>query len=317
VPVAQKTSDESKIALLFPGQGVQHVGMGREFYECSPPARATFDEANEVLGYDLAALCFEGPAERLTETDHCQPAVLTTSVAAWRAAEEAGFRGDIAMGHSLGEYSALVASGSLSFEEALRLVVERGTVTTEVARARPGRMAAILGVSEEIVERLCAEAGDVWPANYNCPGQIVASGLRTGVDRLLELASAQGIKTRMLDIDGAFHSTVMSPAAERFKGALAAVRIEPPSLPFLSATSVAVERGERLRGLLAQQLTAPVRFTQTVRAALDMGVDSYVEFGPRKVLTGLVRRVLPDSRTFNVATPEDLATLDELRASGR
>jgi len=302
-----------KVALLFPGQGVQKVGMGQGFFMTSDAARATFDEANDVLGYDLARLCFEGPAERLGQTDRCQPAVLTTSVALWRAADEAGFRGDLAMGHSLGEYSALVASGSLSFEEALRLVVERGSVTTAVARQTPGSMAAVLGASEDEVEALCEEAGDVWPANYNCPGQVVTSGLRGGVERMLEIATSRGIKTRMLDIDGAFHSSIMAPAAERFRGPLQTVRIQAPSLPFLSATSVAIERGERLRILLAQQLTAPVRFTQTVYTALDLGVDTFVEFGPSRVLTGLVRRVRPGTTTLTVSSPDDLAALTELR----
>lgn len=307
---------DRKVALLFPGQGVQRVGMGQEFFMASPAARATFDEANEVLGYDLARLCFEGPAEQLGETAYCQPAVLTTSVALWRATDEAGFSGDIAMGHSLGEYSALVASGSLTFEEALRLVVERGSVTTAVARETPGSMAAVLGISEDEVEALCKEAGDVWPANYNCPGQVVTSGLRASVERMLEIATSRGIKTRMLDIDGAFHSSIMAPAAERFRGALQTVRIQAPSLPFLSATSVAIERGERLRTLLALQLTAPVRFTQTVRTALDLGVDTFVEFGPSKVLTGLVRRVMPGTTTLTVSGPEDLHTLDDLGRRG-
>jgi len=314
--IASETAANDKVALLFPGQGVQQVGMGHAFFSASAVARATFDEANDVLGYDLARLCFEGPAERLTETEHCQPAVLTTSVALWRAAEEAGFRGDITMGHSLGEYAALVANGSLEFSQALKLVVERGAVTTAVAREHPGTMAAVLGVSEDEVERLCAEAGDVWPANYNCPGQVVTSGLIPGIDRLIELAKAQGIKTRLLEIDGAFHSSIMAPAAECFRDALSSVRIDVPSLPFLSATSVALERGEQLRALLAQQLTAPVRFTQTIYAALDLGVGTFVEFGPRRVLTGLVRRVIPDATTLNVATPDDLPALAALEGRG-
>jgi [acyl-carrier-protein] S-malonyltransferase len=300
---------DAKIALLFPGQGAQEVGMGREFASRFEIARTTYEEANDILGYDLARICFEGPAERLTETDHCQPAILTTSVAAWRVATQEGLEGDLTMGHSLGEYAAIVASGGLSFEQALRLVRERVIATSEVARRVPGRMAAVLGLSDEEVEQLCAEAGEVWPANYNCPGQVVTSGLQHGVERLLSLSRSRGVTTRMLDIDGAFHSIVMAPAAERLREALKGVRIQTQTLPFLSATSAAVERGERIRTLLAQQLTAPVRFTATVLTALDLGINRFVEFGPRRVLTGLVRRVRPGTATYLVSTPADLPAL--------
>lgn len=303
------------IALLFPGQGAQKVGMGHALARDFPIARLAFEEANDTLGYDLARICFEGPEDELTATRNCQPAVLTTSVAAYRVAAELGVEGDITMGHSLGEYSALVASGNLDFAEALRLVAERGTLTRDVADRVPGRMAAILGASEEDVEALCAEAGDVWPANYNCPGQVVASGQHRGVDRLLDLARARGIKTRLLDIDGAFHSSIMSPAAEKLKGALEHVKLkDTPSIPFLSATSAAFERGEQLRGLLAQQLTAPVRFTQTVKIALDHGVDKFVEFGSKRVLVGLVLRVRSDVETYHVGEPEHLSALAPLGA---
>jgi [acyl-carrier-protein] S-malonyltransferase len=248
--------------------------------------------------------------------ERTQPAVLVTSVAAWRVARAHGFRGDLAMGHSLGEYAALVACGSLSFPEALRLVVERSAATGAVVASHPGQMAALLGASDEDVEALCAEAGEVWPANYNCPGQIVASGLQRGVERLLDLAHARGIKARLLNVDGAFHSSVMAPAAERLKVALAGVKISAGSLPFLSATSAALEKGERLRSLLAHQLTAPVRFTAAVRTALDMGVDRFVEFGNRKVLVGLVRRVRPDVQAFHLGDPEDLPAVLALARPG-
>ena len=289
--------------------------MGRALSEAFPTARRTFEEANDVLGYDLARLCFEGPAEDLTVTHVCQPAILTNSVAAWRVAKENGVTGDLAMGHSLGEYSALVACGSLGFEEALRLVQARGDATTDVSAAHPGQMVALLGASDEDVEALCAEAGEVWPANYNSPGQVVASGLHRGVDRLLDLAHARGIKARLLDVDGAFHSSVMAPATEKLREALSNVKISAPSLPFLSPTSARFERGERLRSLLAQQLTAPVRFTQTVRTALDHGVDGFVEFGHRRVLVGLVRRIRPGVNAVNLGDPEDLPAL--LAMAGR
>lgn len=292
--------------------------MGRALSEAFPTARRTFEEANDVLGYDLARLCFEGPAEDLTVTHVCQPAILTNSVAAWRVAKENGVTGDLAMGHSLGEYSALVACGSLGFEEALRLVQARGDATTDVSAAHPGQMVALMGASDEDVEALCAEAGEVWPANYNSPGQVVASGLHRGVDRLLDLAHARGIKARLLDVDGAFHSSVMAPAAEKLRESLSGVKINTPSLPFLSATSAAFEKGDRLRSVLAQQLTAPVRFTQTVRMALDHGVDRFVEFGHRRVLVGLVRRIVPGVEAVNLGDPSDLPALLALagRSSG-
>ena len=291
--------------------------MGRAMTAAFPVAQRTFEEANDVLGYDLTRICFEGPHEELMLTRHCQPAILANSVAAWRVAREAGVEGDLTMGHSLGEYSALVACGSLSFEEALRLVKARGDATTIAAAASPGGMAALLGASDEDVEAMCAEAGEVWPANYNCPGQIVASGLHRGVDRLIDLAHARGIKSKILDVDGAFHSAVMAPAADRLREALSSVKIGTPSLPFLSATSGAFEKGERLRSLLAQQLTAPVRFTQTVRAALDHGADTFVEFGHRRVLVGLVRRIRPDVQAVHLGQPSDLPALLALaRRSG-
>ena len=191
----------------------------------------------------------------------------------------------------------------------------RGDATTDAAAARPGAMAALLGASDEDVEAMCVEAGEVWPANYNCPGQIVASGLHRGVDRLLDLAHARGIKSKILDVDGAFHSSVMAPAADKLREALSSVKITTPSLPFLSATSGAFEKGERLRSLLAQQLTAPVRFTQTVRAALDHGADTFVEFGHRRVLVGLVRRIRPDVHAVHLGQPSDLPAL--LALAGR
>jgi [acyl-carrier-protein] S-malonyltransferase len=308
--VGPENSSSGKIALMFPGQGSQQVGMGAGLHREYAIARATFEEANDILGYDVARLCFEGPHQQLMRTDFCQPAVLTTSVAAWRVAQQHGLVADLAMGHSLGEYAALVASESIGFEAALRLVVERGLATEEVAARVPGQMAALLGATDEEAEEICREAGDVWPANYNCPGQIVASGGRRGIDRLVEIARSRGFKTRVLDIEGAFHSSVMSPAADRLRETLAGVRFTTPSMPFLSATTTAIEAGaERVRALLAQQLTAPVRFTQSVRTAMDLGVDQFVECGPRRVLVSLVRRIRSDVEVLHVGSPDDLPAI--------
>ena len=203
------------IALLFPGQGAQQVGMGRDLAEAFPVAADTFAEAGEALGYDITRIIFEGPEDDLVRTDVCQPAILTMSVACLRVARDHGLSADLALGHSLGEFSALVACGSIGFGEAVRLVGERGAAMQAAGEARPGTMAAILGLSDDEAEALCAEAGDVWPANYNCPGQVVASGTVEGIARLLEITGERGIKATQLKVGGAFHSPLMEPASER------------------------------------------------------------------------------------------------------
>jgi [acyl-carrier-protein] S-malonyltransferase len=297
------------IALLFPGQGAQEVGMGRDLADSFPTARAAFDEASEALGYDLARACFEGPADRLTRTDVCQPAVLATSVAAWRVAAGHGLAGDVTMGHSLGEYTALVASGSLGFAEAVRLVAERGAAMNAANDLRPGTMAAVIGAPDADVQEMCREAGDVWPANYNCPGQVVASGTLDGVARLLERAAERGVRATVLQVGGAFHSPLMEPAVVRLEPALAAWEPAAPDPPFLSTTTVAAEPPERMRSVLLAQLTAPVRFGAAVQAALGMGVTRFVELGPGRVLSGLVRRVRRDAVTAQVGTSRDVEAL--------
>jgi [acyl-carrier-protein] S-malonyltransferase len=213
------------------------------------------------------------------------------------------------MGHSLGEYSALVAAGSLAFDEALRLVAERGAAMQAAAEARPGTMLALLGLSDEDADALCAEAGDVWPANYNCPGQVVASGTVEGIERLRALAAGREVKASPLRVGGAFHSPLMQAAIPRFEPALAAWRPGPPQPPFLSSTTCALEPPERLQGVLLAQLTAPVRFGPAVEAALDRGIQRFVELGPGRVLSGLVRRVRRGVPTAQVGEPADLASL--------
>ncbi len=274
------------IALMFPGQGAQEVGMGRALAETYPTARRTFDEANEALGYDLAGICFEGPAERLVPTDVCQPAILAMSVAAWRVAAEHGLTGDLVMGHSLGEYSALVACGAIDYAEALRIVAERGAAMHE--------------------------AGDAWPANYNCPGQVVASGSMDGIDRLVALAGERGYKSARLQVGGAFHSPLMAPAADRLAPALEAWDPAEPSPVFLSTTTVVTEPADRLREVLLGQLTAPVRFGHAVEEAIRMGAERFVEIGPGRVLSGLVRRVRRDAVTSQIS---DVAHIEALEAA--
>jgi [acyl-carrier-protein] S-malonyltransferase len=297
---------------MFPGQGAQVVGMGQELAASSAAARAAFDEADQVLGYPLSTLCFEGPADRLMQTDVCQPALVATSIAAWRAAEERGLRGDLVMGHSLGEYSALVVAGAISYPDALRLVAERGAAMQAAADASPGAMAAVLGATDADVETLCREIGDVWPANFNCPGQVVVSGTRDGIDRLLARVAAEGGKATRLQVSGAFHSPLVAAAADRLSVALDRWSPGDIEVPFLSTTTCRFEAAEHLQQLLADQLVSPVRFGAAVEVAIDHGTTQFVELGVGRVLSGLVRRVRRDASVMQVAVPGDLAGLAEV-----
>jgi [acyl-carrier-protein] S-malonyltransferase len=297
--------------LMFPGQGAQVVGMGRELAASSPVARATFEEADDVLGYALSDVCFTGPADRLTRTDVCQPALVTVSVAAYRVAAEHGLTGDLVIGHSLGEYSALVAAEAIAFADAVRLVAERGAAMQAAAEDRPGAMAAVLGSADDEVRALCAEAGDVWPANFNCPGQVVVSGTVEGVDRLLALLGERGGRGTRLNVSGAFHSPLMEPAAARLEPALAGWDPAPPAVPFLSTTTCREEPPERMREVLLLQLTSPVRFGDAVEAALARGATRFVELGVGRVLSGLVKRVRRDADLVQIGAPGDLAALAE------
>jgi [acyl-carrier-protein] S-malonyltransferase len=297
------------IAAMFPGQGAQAVGMGKALSERFEAARLAFEEADDALGYPLSRVCFEGPAERLTQTDVCQPALVATSIAAWRVAEGAGLRPALVMGHSLGEYSALVAAGSMGYAEALRIVAERGAAMRAAGRAAPGAMAALLGLGDDEARSLAAEAGDVWPANFNCPGQVVVSGTADGIDRLMALAGERGHRATRLQVDGAFHSPLMAPAAERLRPALDAWAPGPPDPPFLSTTTCEREPPERMREVLLAQLTAPVRFGDAVSAALEAGADRFVEVGHGRVLSGLVRRVRRDAAVAQVGEPADVEAL--------
>jgi [acyl-carrier-protein] S-malonyltransferase len=297
------------IVAMFPGQGAQVVGMGRALAEDYEVARRTFEEADDVLGYALSRICFEGPAERLMETDVCQPALVATSVAAFRVASEAGLRPGLVMGHSLGEYSALVAGGALGLADGVRLVAERGAAMLEAGRTSPGAMEAVIGLSDDDARALADEAGDVWPANFNCPGQVVVSGTLAGIDRLVALAEERSVRVMRLALDGAYHSPLMEPAATRLAPALEAWDPVAPHPPFLSTTTGVVEPPERLREILLAQLTSPVRFGDAVEAALALGAGRFVEFGPGRVLSGLVRRIRRDAPVANLSEPGDVEAL--------
>jgi [acyl-carrier-protein] S-malonyltransferase len=302
-----------KVAFGFPGQGSQDVGMGRAFAESFPEARAVYDDASEAVGFDLARLCFEGPIEELTRTELQQPALVATSLACLRAVETVGLRPDYVVGHSVGEYSALAAAGAVSDRDAVALVRVRGEVTAEAAEEHPGAMAAVIGLADEVVEELCGEIDHVWPANYNCPGQLVVSGETAAVDRLLDEAARRGArKTVKLRVTGAFHSPLVARAAERLRPAVERIAWREPSPPFMSTVTAKVESAGRVGGILLEQLTAPVRFTHAIRALVDAGVGTFVEVGPGQVLSGLVRRCDRSLRTLSVGDPDGLRKLEEL-----
>lgn len=302
------------LAYLFPGQGSQAVGMGRELYEQSPAARAVFDEADAILGFDLARLCFEGPEAELTATENAQPAILTVSVALLellRAELGDQLRPDFAAGHSLGEYSALVAAGALSFPAALRLVRRRGEL---MAAATEGAMAAIIGLDIEPLEAVCAAAASLGPcviANQNAPGQLVISGASAAVARAMEQAKAAGAKRAMpLNVSAAFHSPLMGAAADGLRAALALAEIRDAAFPVIANTSAApISAAEAIRAELAEQVTAPVRWIDSVRALAGAGVETVIEIGPGAVLTGLVKRIAPELKRLNLAGPGDVGGL--------
>jgi [acyl-carrier-protein] S-malonyltransferase len=301
-----------KIAFCFPGQGSQDVGMGRAIAAEFPEARAAYDEASDAVGFDVAKLCFEGSIEELTRTELQQPALVATSIACLRAVRTLGIEPDYVIGHSVGEYSALAAADAIGTGDAVALVRARGEAMAEAARETPGAMAAVLGLEDAVVEELCRSIEGVWPANYNCPGQIVVSGENAAVDRLIEEAGARGArKTVKLRVSGAFHSPLVARAADRLRPALAKASWRDPAPPFMSTVSAKLEDAQRIGSLLVDQLTGPVRFTQAVRGLVKDGVEMFVEIGPGQVLSGLLRRCDRSLRTISVGDPEAVRKLRE------
>src|SRR4051794_18857821 len=296
-----------KIAFCFPGQGALEAGMGRELAEAVPAAMEVYRVGSEASGLDLKTLCFESPLEDLVETEVQQPALVATSLAVLAALQSTGIKPDYVVGHSVGEFAALAAASALETEETIALVRERGLAMAEAARQHPGSMAAILGLEDEVVEQLCRRILGVWPANYNCPGQIVVSGEDDAVDECCAQAAREGARrTVKLRVSGAFHSPLVARAADRLKPAIERVRFRDPAAPFMSTVTAKVEPAQRLGTVLVDQLTAPVRFTQAASALARDGVRTFVEVGPGNVLSGLVKRI---DRNVKTVAVNNLASL--------
>jgi [acyl-carrier-protein] S-malonyltransferase len=303
----------SKIAFCFPGQGSAEAGMGLDIAEAVPQALAVFERGSRASGLDLEALCFHGEQEELLDTAVQQPALVATSLAILAAIRERGIEPDYVVGHSVGEFAALAAANAMSEEEAIGLVRERGIAMAEAAAQHPGSMAAILGLDDEVVERLCRQILGVWPANYNCPGQIVVSGENDAVDECIDRAQSEGARRAVkLRVSGAFHSPLVARAADRLRPAIERVKFQEPMAPFMSTVTARVESAQRMAPLLVDQLTAPVRFTHAARELMRDGVKTFVEVGPGNVLSGLVKRIDKGAKAISV---NSLAQLEKLHES--
>jgi len=295
-----------KTVFLFPGQGSQYAGMGKDLSDNFSVARQTFEEADEALGFKLSTLCFNGPEDDLKLTFNTQPAILTASIAALRVVQqETGLTADCVAGHSLGEYSALVCSGALTLADAVRTVRSRGTFMQEAVPVGVGAMAAMLSIEADELTAICLEAAQgevVSPANFNSPGQIVIAGHATAVQRTIEIAKSKGFrKAMLLPVSAPFHCALMQPAADRLKAVLDGITIHLLNQPVISnVEAVPNQDAGRVRDLLVSQVCAPVRWEQSVGAMIDLGVGTFVEIGPGKVLTGLVKRINKEMKLVNI-----------------
>jgi [acyl-carrier-protein] S-malonyltransferase len=308
-------------ALIFPGQGAQYIGMGKDLYQNFPAAKVIFEKANHILGFDITKLCFGGPKEELMRTDVCQPAILTASIAALRAFESVSpFSGQLipkaVLGLSLGEYTALVAAGSISFENAVTLVRKRGQFMEEASRQNPGTMASVIGFPLEDTKKVCLETG-AEIANLNSPGQIVISGAKEKVEAASNLAKERGArKVIPLDVSGAFHSGLMEPAAERLKAEIDKIEIRPPKIKVVANVNAGYESSpDEIKNNLIAQVRSPVLWEDSVRFLAGQGIKRYIEVGPGKVLAGLLRRIDPMLECLNVETSADVASVKDVLGS--
>jgi [acyl-carrier-protein] S-malonyltransferase len=308
----------SKTALLFAGQGAQVVGMGRDLAEKYPAAQARFDQANQVLGYDLRRICFDGPEEELTKTENAQPGIYLVSWIALELlrAQHPTLHWDATAGLSLGEFTALAAAGALGFEDGLRITRLRGRFMQEACDATQGGMAAVIGLDEEPTRQVCQEAG-VELANLNCPGQLVISGESARIQQACDLAKARGAKRALpLSVAGAYHSRLMAGAQPKLAAELAAIDVRPPTVPVIAnVTATPHTDPGSIRDLLVQQVCASVRWEASIRWLIGQGFTRFIELGPGKALTGFMKRIAPDARTLNVADVPSLeATITVLKA---
>lgn len=311
----QEANQMTKVAFLFPGQGSQMVGMGSELVQQNDVNKSYYEKADHQLGFSLSSLMLEGPSEHLTYTYHAQPALLTTSTMISDLLQRAGIKPDFTVGHSLGEYSALVASGVLSFEDGVQIVHERGLFMNEAVPAGEGAMAAILGLDElslqAVTDAVTGEGNPVQLANLNCPGQIVISGTKLGVQLACEQAKEAGAKRAIpLDVSGPFHSELMRPAASKLEEALSKLDMNDTVIPVISnVTAIPTTKAEQMKGLLVNQLYSPVRFEECIQALLAEGVTTFIECGPGKVLSGLVKKI---DRSAHVYPAYDSETIDKV-----
>ena len=301
-----------KIAYVFPGQGSQAVGMGYELLQSSQEARQVFEEADQALQFSLSRLCFEGPEHELRETIHTQPAMLTVSVAYLKATSElsGSLKPDFVAGHSIGEYTALVAANVISFSDAVCLVRERGRLMHEAGKMKPGGMAAIIGMDDVSVEEICLESG-AQIANINCPGQIVVSGSSEAIARSMDLAQARGaIGVVPLEVSGAFHTPFMQPAVEGMAQAISQINFSPPSVPIVAnSTAKPITTIDEVKGELLQQLCQSVKWQASVEYMEEAGVSTFIEVGPGIVLTKLIRRIAKKAQVLNMSDLEFIQSI--------
>jgi len=306
----------SKTAFVFPGQGAQAVGMGKDAFDAFDRSRAIFEQADEVLGFSLSQIIFEGPEETLKQTANTQPALLTVSVALLEALEGYGLKPDYVAGHSLGEYSALVAAGVLSFEDAVRTVRARGQFMEQAVPSGQGAMAAVLGAERDTLAALCAaitaEGTAVELANVNCPGQIVVSGTAAGVQAVVERGKEEAGAKRVipLEVSGPFHSSLMKPAAINLQATLANIAMKDANVPVVAnVTANAVTSSDEIRGLLVEQVYSPVLWEDSVRYLIEQGVDTFVEIGSGTVLAGLIKKIDKNIRVISINSITSLEAL--------